>query len=71
MLLYENRPFKMNFFGVKDFFSSILTSKMDVKLNLRIITKNHAADSEIDSTLKIDFRADWTHESNPTAWGLK
>ena len=20
--------------------------------------------------LKIDFRADWTHESNPTAWEL-
>ena len=20
---------------------------------------------------KIDFRADWTHESNPTAWELK
>ena len=43
---------------------------MDVKMNLRIITKNHAADSEIDSPLKIDFRADWTHESIPTAWEL-
>ena len=43
---------------------------MDVKMNLRIITKNHAADSKIGSPLKIDFRADWTHESNPTAWEL-
>ena len=39
-------------------------------MNLRIITKNHAADSKIGSPLKIDFRADWTHESIPTAWDL-
>ena len=44
---------------------------MDVKINLRIITKNLAADSNIGSPLKIDFRADWTHESDPTAWELK
>ena len=37
-------------------------------MNSRIITKNHAADSKIGSLLKINFRADWTHESNPTAW---
>ena len=28
-------------------------------MNLRII-----------KSLKIDFRADWTHESNPTVWEL-
>ena len=39
-------------------------------MNLRIITKNLAADSKIGSPLIIDFRADWTHESNPTAWEL-
>ena len=49
----------------------ILISKIDVKMNLRIITKNHAADSKIGLPLKIDFRADWTHESTPTAWELK
>ena len=43
---------------------------MDVKMNLRIVTKNYAADSKIRSPLKIDFRADWTHESIPTAWDL-
>ena len=43
---------------------------MDVKMYFRIITKNHAADSKIGSLLKIDFRADWTHESNPKAWEL-
>ena len=52
------------------FFWWILISKMDVKMNLRTITKNHAADSKIGSSLEIDFSADWTHESNPTAWVL-
>ena len=32
--------------------------------------KNLAADSKIGPPLKIDFRADWTHEFNPTAWEL-
>ena len=36
----------------------------------RIIMKNHAADSKIGSPYKIDFRADETHESHPTAWLL-
>ena len=39
-------------------------------MNLRIIPKNHAADSLIGSRLKIDFRADWNHESNPKALRL-
>ena len=39
-------------------------------MNLRIKTKNHATDSKIGSPLQIDFRADWTHESIPTAWEL-
>ena len=43
---------------------------MVVKMNFRIITKNHAADSKIESTHKIDFRADGIHESHPTAWVL-
>ena len=43
---------------------------MDVKMNLRIITKNHADDSKIGSPLKIDFKAEWIHESIPTAWEL-
>ena len=44
---------------------------MDVKMNLRLIKKNHVADSKIGSPLKIDFGADWTHESIPTAWELR
>ena len=43
---------KWNFFGVKEFFPWILISKMDVKMNLRVITKNHAADLKIGSPFK-------------------
>ena len=39
-------------------------------MNFRIITKNHTADSKIRFPRKIDFRADGTHESHPTAWEL-
>ena len=39
-------------------------------MNFRIITKNHAADSKITFHSKIDFRADGTHESHPTACEL-
>ena len=44
---------------------------MGVKINFRIIMKNHAALSKIGPLHKIDFRADETHESHPTAWELK
>ena len=47
-----------------------MISKIYVKMNFRIITKNHAADSEIRSPQKIDFRDDGTHKSHPTAWEL-
>ena len=43
---------------------------MGLKMNFRIITKNHAADSKIRSPQKIDFSGDGTHESHPTAWKL-
>ena len=43
---------------------------MEVELNFRIITKNHAADSKIGSPYKFDFRADGTHKSHPIAWEL-
>ena len=39
--------FENDFFLFKNFFSRILNPEMDVKMNLRIITKNHAADPEI------------------------
>ena len=52
-----------NFFVYYDF-------KNGVKMNLRIIMKNHAANSKIRSSQNIDLRADGTHESQPTAWEL-
>ena len=39
-------------------------------MNFRILTKNHAADSEIGSSRKINFRAHGTHKSHQTAWEL-
>ena len=44
---------------------------MGVKMNFRIITNNHAAGSKIGSPQKVDFRADGTHESKPTAKNLR
>ena len=44
--VHENRPSKMKFFGIKEFFFVNL-EKMSVKMNFRIITTNHAADSKI------------------------
>ena len=62
---------KWNFFGVKEFLFRVIWFKMGVKMNSRIITKNHAADSKIRFSQKFDFRADGTHESQPTAWELR
>ena len=47
-----------------------MIAKIDVKMNLRIITNNHAADSKIGPHHKIDFKAVGTHESQPTACAL-
>ena len=43
---------------------------MGIKINFRIITKNHAADFKIRFPKKIVFRDFATHESHPTAWEL-
>ena len=53
----------MKFFGLEEYFFMNLDLKMDVKMNLRIITKNHAANPEIES-LKIDFEAVWPHRGH-------
>ena len=44
---------------------------MNVKMDFRIIKRNHAAESKISSSQKTDSRAVGTHESHPTAWELK
>ena len=60
-----------NFFWCQICFPVNFDFKNGCKINFRIITKNNAADSKIGSPLQIDLRADWTHESIPTAWELK
>ena len=44
---------------------------MVVKMNLRIITKNHAADLKIGSPLKIDFRSDLDSQVHPDSLRVK
>ena len=58
------------FFGAKEFFARILITKMDVKLNLRIITKNHAADLEIGLLTKSISKPNGCAMAMPTAWEL-
>ena len=68
MMVNENRPSKIKFFWCQGIFlREFGFSKMGVKMNFRIKKKNHASDSKIGSLHKIDFRADGTHESHPTA----
>ena len=43
---------------------------MAVKMNLRMITKNHAADPEKGFVAKIDFKAVQPHVAMPQAWEL-
>ena len=59
------------FFGVKEFFSCIMISKMSVKMNLRIIMKHHAADPEIGFLTKSISKSDSGARAMPTAWKLR
>ena len=59
---------KWIFFGVKDFFSKILIPKMDVKMNRRIITKNHAADPGIGFLAKSISKSYGRATAMPPAW---
>ena len=54
----------------RKFFSEILISKMDVKMNLRIITKNRAADPEIVFLIKSILEPYGRSTAMPTAWEL-
>ena len=69
--VYENQTSKMKFFEDKDFFSWISISKMSVKMNLRIITKNHAADPEIGFLTKSISKPYCRATAIPPAWELK
>ena len=47
-----------------------MISKMDVKMNLRIITKNHAADPEKGLLTKSISKSYGRATAMPTAWEL-
>ena len=44
---------------------------MAIKMNLRIITKNHAADPEIGLLAKLISKSNGCATAMPTAWELK
>ena len=71
--VYENRASEMIFLVSKNFFARTLISKMAVKMNLRLnlITKNHAADPEIEFLTKSISKLDGCATAMPTAWELK
>ena len=60
----------MNFFGVKKFSFINFDLKMEVKINLRIKTKNQAADPEIGFLKKSISKPCGRATAMPTAWEL-
>ena len=55
---------------MKNFLLEILIFKMELKRNLRIITKNHAADPEIEFLAKSISKPEGCATAMPTAWEL-
>ena len=55
----------------RKFFSEILISKMDVKLKLRLITENRAADPEIGFLIKSILKPYGHAAAMPTAYELR
>ena len=70
MLINENQPMKIKFFVSSNFLSEILISKMGVKMNLIMITKNHAADSVIGFLTKSISNPCGRTTATPTALDL-
>ena len=62
---------KWNYFGVNEFFSVNFDFENKCKNEFQDNNEKSAADSKVESLQKIDFRADGTQESHPTAWELK
>ena len=63
--------FENDFFGDKDFFTLTLISKIGVKMNLRITTKNNEADPVIGSLRKSISKPNGYATAVPTAWELR
>ena len=62
---------KMIFLAPRNFFTWTLILKIAVKMNLRIITKNHAADPEIGFLTKSFSKPHGCATTMPTAWKLR
>ena len=70
VLVNKNRASEMVFLVLRDFFTWFLISKMAEKINLRITTKSHAADSEIGFLAKSISKSNGCATAMPTAWDL-
>ena len=60
----------MKFFWWQEIFYMIFISEIAVKMNLRIIKKNHAADPEIEFLAKLISKSNRCATAMPTAWEL-
>ena len=58
----------MKFFGVKEFFFVNFYFKNGCKNEFEDNKEKSCSRFKNRAPLKINFRADWTHESIPTAW---
>ena len=61
---------KMKFFVPRNFLRELWFQKMAVKINLRIILINHAADPEIGFLAKSISKPNGCATAMPTAWEL-
>ena len=53
-----------------EFFTRFLISKLAVKMNLRIMTKNHGSDSELGFPAQSISKSNGCATAMPTAWEL-
>ena len=60
----------MKFFVVKEFFFLNFDFKNECKNEFEDSNEKSCSRFKNRVPLKIDFGADWTHESDPTAWEL-
>ena len=60
----------MKFFWWQEIFYMILYFKNGSKNEFKDDNEKSCSRFKNRVPLKIDFRADWAHESNPTAWEL-
>ena len=70
MMVFKNRPSKMKFFWCQGIFFVNFDFINGCKNEFEDNNEKSCSRLKNRVPLKIDFTADWTHESNPTAWEL-